>query len=374
MGSSETRRAASRIAVILFNLGGPDRPEAVRPFLMNLFNDPAILRVPGWLRPILAWIIATSRNRKSQGVYAKVGGASPILAETRAQAEKLSAALKGVGIEASTHIVMRYWHPRAEQVATAVKAENPDKIVLLPLYPQWSSTTSASSLADWKQAAEKVGLDAPQAGVCCYPLQQGFIGAYVKLIRQSLMEAAEHGSPRLIFSCHGLPEKIIEAGDPYQWQCEQTAAAIVHGLEKLGLTGFDSIISYQSKVGPIAWIGPDTESEIARAGAEGRPVVVAPISFVSEHVETLVEIEIDYQALAAEKGVPHFIRVPAVGSDQIFINGLVELVQHALKQNAELSPAGGVRMCPARFLACGQSAGDGTAEPAAGGVADPKAA
>lgn len=343
-----------RIAVILFNLGGPDRPEAVRPFLINLFKDPAILRVPGWLRPILAWIIATARHRKSQGVYAQVGGRSPILDETKAQAEKLNQALQAVGIEASTHIVMRYWHPRADAVAAAIKAENPDKIVLLPLYPQWSSTTSASSLEDWKQAAAKAGLDIPQAGVCCYPVQQGFIGAYVKLIRQGLMEAAEYGRPKLVFSCHGLPEKIIEAGDPYQWQCEQTAAAVLHGLEKLGLSGFDSVVSYQSKVGPIAWIGPDTESEIEQAGREKRPVVVAPISFVSEHVETLVEIERDYRALGVTHGVPHFVRVPAVGADRIFIQGLVELVQHALKQNAELSPAGGVRMCPAQFLACAQ--------------------
>lgn len=343
-----------RVAVILFNLGGPDRPEAVRPFLMNLFRDPAILRVPGWLRPLLAWIIATARNRKSQAVYAQVGGRSPILDETRTQAAKLNAALREAGIEASTHIVMRYWHPRADQVAEAVKAENPDKIILLPLYPQWSTTTSASSLEDWKRAAAKAGLTVPHAGVCCYPVQQGFIGAYVKLIRQGLMEAAEYGRPKLIFSCHGLPEKIIEAGDPYQWQCEQTAAAVNHGLERLGLTGYDSVVSYQSKVGPIAWIGPDTEAEIERAGQENRPVVVAPISFVSEHVETLVEIERDYRALADANGVPHFVRVPAVGGDQIFIQGLVELVAHALKQNAELSPASGVRLCPARFLACGQ--------------------
>jgi ferrochelatase len=347
-------RRPPKIAVILFNLGGPDSPQAVRPFLVNLFRDPAILRVPGWLRPLLARIIAGARSRKSRAVYAKVGGRSPILAETRAQADKLTAALGKVGIHASTHIVMRYWHPRAAAVAAEVKAENPDKIILLPLYPQWSSTTSASSLQEWKEAARKAGLEAPQAGVCCYPVQQGFIGAYVKLIRQGLLEAQGYGRPKLVFSCHGLPEKIIADGDPYQWQCEQTAAAIDHGLARLGLGGYDSVVSYQSKVGPIAWIGPDTEAEIEQAGRERRPVVVAPISFVSEHVETLVEIEQDYRALAAASGVPHFVRVPAVGADQIFINGLVELVQHALKQNAELSPAAGVRVCPAQFAACAQ--------------------
>jgi len=334
-----------KIAIVLFNLGGPDCQAAVEPFLRNLFNDPRIIKVPGFIRPLLAWLIARRRAPIAREIYAQLGGGSPIVPNTEAQARALEAALADCGT-VKAFVTMRYWHPRSDVVVKAVQEFAPDEIVLLPLYPQFSTTTTESSVVDFR-AAWGGALTAKT--VCCYPQQTGFISALAEATRTAYAEAAAQGKPRILFSAHGLPEKIIQAGDPYQWQCEQTARALVTAL---GIPELDWISCYQSRVGPLQWIKPATEDEIARAGADKVPVVLVPIAFVSEHSETLVELDIEYRHLAQEKGVPFYARVPTVGTAPDFINGLADLVRDALASEQDLVCPAGKRLCPERWTGC----------------------
>jgi ferrochelatase len=308
-----------KIAVVLFNLGGPDSLAAVQPFLRNLFSDPAIIALPAWLRLPLARFIARRRTPKARGIYEQIGGGSPILGQTEAQARALEAAL-GREHDWRGYVCMRYWHPMTERVVQSVRRFDPERMVLLPLYPQYSTTTTASSFAAWKKAAEFI---VPTVEIESYPTEPGFIRASLELVQQGLAEAGD--GARVLFSAHGLPEKVIKKGDPYQRQVELTAAAIAQHLE-----GVDWSVCYQSRVGPLKWIGPSTESEIRRAAADGRNIVLYPLSFVSEHSETLVELDIEYRHLAETAGVARYVRVPAVGTHPQFIHGLANLVQAAL--------------------------------------------
>lgn len=343
----------SRTAIVLFNLGGPDNANAVRPFLFNLFNDPAIIRLPGPLRFVIAYLIARRRAPIARDIYDKLGGGSPLVENTLAQARALEAALADLG-EILIVPAMRYWHPMSDEAAQQVKDFAPDRILLLPLYPQWSTTTTASSIAAWQQAARAIRLDVPTTRICCYPAEAGFLDAAARRIRPALAEASAHGKPRLLLSAHGLPKKIVASGDPYQWQCKRTASALV---DRLGIAGLDWSLCYQSRVGPLEWIGPSTDAEVRRAGTDGVPLVVFPLAFVSEHSETLVEIEIEYRHLAEGTGVPHFVRVPAVGDDPAFIAGLARLVRGALAQDRPLCSDGGGRICPAAWSGCAFAAG-----------------
>ncbi|MBV8536524.1 MAG: ferrochelatase, partial [Alphaproteobacteria bacterium] len=336
---------------VLFNLGAPDRPEAVRPFLFNLFNDPAILDVPAPMRGILARIIAARRSALARDIYAKLGGGSPLLANTAAQARALKEALADLG-QVEVVPAMRYWHPMTDEAIANVKAADPDEVVLLPLYPQYSATTTGSSQRLWAKNAARRGLKAHTRAVCCYPAEAGFITALAALIRpvyERARAASPGRAPRLLFSAHGLPKRLVEKGDPYQAQVEMTAAAAVRALS---IPGLDWRICYQSRVGPLEWLGPYAEDEIARAGEEGTPLVVAPIAFVSEHSETLVELDITYRDEARKKRVPIYERVPTVGTHPKFIAGLSRLVRDALKRPALMAPGGGSRLCPAGSARC----------------------
>ena len=251
-----------------------------------------------------------------------MGGSSPILKNTQDQAkaleEKLNAEEKN---HYKTFIAMRYWHPFAKQTAREVKAFAPDEIFLLPLYPQFSTTTTGSSLKNWERTARKEGIQVPVKTLCC---DQGFIRALAQSVRSSYLEAQKYGKPRVLFSAHGLPEKIIKAGDPYQDQCEKTVAAL---RRELKIENLDSVLCFQSRVGPMKWITPSTEDEVCRAGKEKAPLIIAPIAFVSDHSETLVEIDKEYRALAQKTGVPFFVSVRPVGVAADFIEGLARLVQ-----------------------------------------------
>lgn len=340
-----------RTAVVLFNLGGPDRPEAIRPFLFNLFNDPAILRLPTPLRWCLAQLISRRRAPVAAEIYENLGGRSPLLEETRAQATALEAALGDLG-EVKVFIAMRYWHPLSAATAAEAVAWGAEEIVLLPLYPQFSTTTSASSFTAWRRAAAETGLSASSRAVCCYPTLQGLIEAHASLIDPALRAAADAGAPRLLFSAHGLPERVVAGGDPYQWQVERSAAAVAAALDH-DWPGLDWRVSYQSRVGPLKWIGPETTEEIERAGRDGVPLVVVPIAFVSEHSETLVELDIEYRRLAERAGVPAYHRVPALATSESFIQGLASLVREALARPADtVGPAGGGRLCPPACAGC----------------------
>lgn len=338
-----------RIAIALFNLGGPDGPDAVEPFLFNLFSDPAIIRVPGFVRGFLARLISRRRAPKARGIYARIGGGSPLLPNTLAQARALEEQLKDLG-EVQAFPVMRYWHPMTAQAVREIAQYAPDRVVLLPLYPQFSTTTTASSLDAWREEANRTGLSAPMRTLCCYPVQAGFVEALAALVRDGVEAACGKGRPRVLFSAHGLPEKVVKAGDPYQWQVEQTAAA---AMAKLGDIGADHVVCYQSRVGPLKWIGPSTEAEIARAGKDGVPVVVVPLAFVSEHSETLVELDIEYAELAHEAGVPAYVRVPTVSTHPAFIAGLAALARAALaRDTADPLPDGERRICAPGWSGC----------------------
>ncbi|HEX4303637.1 MAG TPA: ferrochelatase [Rhizomicrobium sp.] len=337
-----------KVAIVLFNLGGPDSLEAVEPFLRNLFGDPAILSLPGILRWPLARVLARRRAPVAREIYAKLGGSSPIVAETRVQADALDKLLMVRGVEAKSFIAMRCWHPFSDGAAMAVKIWGADRIVLLPLYPQFSTTTTASSFKDWDRAARKAGLSVPVTRVCCYPNQSGFVAAAAAQTRKTLEDRKPGVDYRLLLSAHGLPKRTIAKGDPYQWQVERTAAAIV---DALGMERLDWSVCYQSRVGPLEWIGPATDAEIRRAGADGKGIVVAPIAFVSEHSETLVELDIEYAHLAKVAGVPDYLRVPTVGAHPAFIAGLADLVMQAVPSPVTISSMGG-RLCPAGLRAC----------------------
>ena len=338
-----------KTAVVLFNLGGPDSLAAVRPFLFNLFNDPAIIGVPQPMRWLLARLISTRREKFAQANYMRLGGGSPLLPNTRAQAGALSAALETAGLgEARCFIAMRYWHPFVAETVTEVMAWQPDRVVLLPLYPQFSTTTTGSSLGAWRRAASRLGLTAPTTLACCWPDAGGFVDEIAGLVRPLLDKARAYGAPRVLFSAHGLPKKVIARGDPYQWQVERTAAAVVARLAE----GSDWRICYQSRVGPLEWIGPATDDEIRRAGADGVPVVVVPIAFVSEHVETLVELDVEYAELARHAGVPAWFRAPTVDARPAFIAALVGTVRQVLDSGGAVAGPGGRRLCPADRTQC----------------------
>jgi ferrochelatase len=339
-----------RIAIVLFNLGGPDSLAAVRPFLRNLFSDPAIIRTPGWLRWVLAELISRLRERTARASYAHMGGASPLNAETRGQADALASELARRRPLDETRIftAMRYWPPLTDEAAADVAAFAPDEIVLLPLYPQYSTTTTASSLGAWKRAYRGGGR---AHSVCCYYDEPGFIEAHARLIRQAWEAAGSPQRVRLLFSAHGLPQRISDAGDPYRWQVEQTCNAVAAALG----AGWDWRLCFQSRVGPTKWIGPETLAEIEATGAAGLGVVVAPIAFVSEHVETLVELDRDYAALARRCRAQPYIRVPALGTHPSFIAGLADLVEGVIAAGAGVSPGGAA--CPADASACALAEG-----------------
>ncbi len=330
-----------KTAVVLFNLGGPDDVQAIRPFLFNLFNDPAIIRVPRVFRYLLAQLISRKRAPVAAKIYDHLGGKSPLLDNTKAQAAALQDVL-GDGFE--TFICMRYWHPMTEAVVQDVMAYAPDRIVLLPLYPQFSTTTTASSVKKWQEIAGKQGLSVPTTTACCYPTHPDWVQAVAVKIGEKI---DNFQGTRVLFSAHGLPESIVKQGDPYQWQVEQTVAAVVAALN---VPDLDYQICYQSRVGPMTWIGPSTESEIERAGANKKNLVMIPIAFVSEHSETLVELDIEYRHLAEEAGVPQMIRIDTVGDHPLYIAALADVVKKTLGCGGAVCPP--PQRCPKTFSGC----------------------
>ena len=339
-----------RVAIILFNLGGPDSPAAIKPFLRNLFLDPAILRVPFFVRPFLARLIARARVEPATANYALLGGKSPLLGLTRQQGAGLEAALPEM--DAKCFIAMRYWHPFSLETARAVKAWGPEEIVLLPLYPQFSTTTTGSSLAAWRQAAAQVGLVADTTTICCYPVDREFAAATAALVNAEFQRARASLAPgtrlRVLFSAHGLPEVIIQRGDPYQWQVEQTVAAVVAAWGEPA----EHVICYQSRATPQKWIEPSTEHEIQRAAKEGVAVLIVPIAFVSDHSETLVELDIEYREIAEKLHIPGYFRVPAQNADGGFIAALAGIVRRALGCGPGLCSAAGGRLCGPEHSGC----------------------
>jgi ferrochelatase len=343
-----------KTAIILSNLGGPDSPEAVEPFLFSLFYDRAIITLPNPLRWFIAKLISRRRAPVAKTIYDHIGGKSPILEFTREQQAALEQALADEG---NAHIklftVMRHWKPLSSEVIHEVKAYAPDEIVFIPLYPQFSTTTTGSAVTDWIKQLTKQQVDAPCKVLCCYPLEASFIKSHAELIRCHYQQALQQKKTRILFSAHGLPKKIVEKGDPYQWQVEQTVAAIV---KELAIEDLDFRICYQSRVGPMEWLTPSTDTEIMQAGAEKLPVLVVPVTFVSEHSETLVELDIEYKKLAEEHGASGYYRVPALAINHYFIESLATMCRAMMASpctgKVQIAACGEKKLCPNQFSGC----------------------
>ena len=331
-------------AVILFNLGGPDSLDAVEPFLFNLFNDPAIISLPGILRYPLAKFISNRRTPTAKAIYEEMGGKSPILQETELQARAIEKSLINEEDDYKCFIVMRCWHPRAEKVIKEVKDFNPEQVVLLPLYPQFSNATSGSSIKEWFDICKKENFKAETKIICCYPTEKDFILSYANLIKEKI-NTNNLTETTLIFSAHGLPESKIKQGDPYQWQVEQTVNALV---KKLSIKNLNYILSYQSRVGPLKWIGPSTDVVVKEEAQKNKIIIIVPVAFVSEHSETLVELDIEYKKLAIENGSKDYLRVPAVTANQDFINSLKSSILETANGNRFTSSI----ICPEKYKRC----------------------
>ncbi len=342
----------NRVAVVLFNLGGPDEPKAIKPFRINLFSDPAILRVPIFIRFWLARLIAASAQKKAERGYALIGGKSPLLEQTQRQAAALESEIPGT----KCFIAMRYWHPFAEDAARQIRQFAPDRILLLPLYPQFSTTTTGSSLHDWHDAAARIGLVAPTTTLCCWFEDAEFAAAIAALVIPVLKRAREElpkgTGIRLLFSAHGLPESIVRAGDPYQEQIMRSTAAVVAALT--GMTGKteDHQICFQSRATPQKWLEPSTEQALERAATDNVAVIVIPIAFVSEHIETLVELDIEYREIAHTLHLPGYYRVPTPNDDPTFIAALGAIARRALARGVGLCSNEGHRACSKSHRGC----------------------
>ncbi|WP_250124514.1 ferrochelatase [Chroococcidiopsis sp. CCMEE 29] len=321
-----------RVGVLLLNLGGPDKLEDVGPFLFNLFADPEIIRLPfPWLQRPLAWLISTRRTKTSQENYRQIGGGSPLWQITEAQAQALQEQLGVKGQEVQVYVGMRYWHPFTEEAIARIKRDGIDRLVILPLYPQFSISTSGSSF----RLLQKIWLEDPKLERIEYTVipswykQPGYIQAMVQLIAQELDQFPHPDSVHIFFSAHGVPRSYVEeAGDPYQQEIEECTALIMQTLNRPN----PHTLAYQSRVGPVEWLQPYTEDAIKELGAQGvKDLVVVPISFVSEHIETLQEIDIEYREVAEESGIHNFRRVPALNTNPVFIEAIADLVVEALK-------------------------------------------
>lgn len=334
----------SNVAVVLFNLGGPDSLENVKPFLFNLFFDKYIIRLPTPIRWLIAKLISSRREAEAQEIYAHIGNKSPLLDYTKKQAEALEKFLNTLDTKKNykVFIAMRYFNPRAEHVINEVKKYAPTKIVYLPLYPQYSSTTSLSSIEEFKKLSKKKNLDAVHNTICCYPNDEKFIDAHLEEFQKLYDKIDEKTNIKVIFSAHGLPESIIKAGDPYQFQVELT---VENFLKKLPYK-LDYIISYQSRVGPVKWIGPYTDEIIEHHSKENKIIFIVPIAFVSEHSETLYELDIQYKNLASSNGAKAFYRVPSLNCNSNFIKALADMVINVDEEFHQK------RICDQKFCLC----------------------
>jgi protoporphyrin/coproporphyrin ferrochelatase len=322
-----------RVGVLLLNLGGPDKLEDVGPFLYNLFSDPEIIRLPfRWMQKPLAWFIATRREKTSQENYKQIGGGSPLRRITEEQGEAIKAQLGESGQEANIYVGMRYWHPYTEEAIAQLTQDNIDKLVILPLYPQFSISTSGSSFRLleqlWKENPKLQSLE--YTVIASWYKESGYLQAMAELIAGELDQFPHPENAHIFFSAHGVPKSYVEeAGDPYQHEIEECTSLIMETLNRPN----SHTLAYQSRVGPVEWLQPYTEDALKELGAAGvKDLVVVPISFVSEHIETLQEIDIEYREIAEEAGIHNFRRAPAPNTNPVFIKALSDLIIDALKQ------------------------------------------
>ena len=322
------------VAVVLFQLGGPDSLEAIEPFLCNLFSDPDIIDFPlaRLARPTLARLIASRRARHVQQHYARIGGRSPIRELTERQATALERELSKT-MDARCFVAMRYWNPSTTDAVEQIQAQRFDQLVLLPLYPQYSKTTTGSSLNEWRRQYRATAPHRGEASVISEFYNHSlYIEAVVERINLGLEKFRGAEDPHaddvlLVFSAHGVPLKEIERGDPYQAQIESTMRSVT----ECGHWSNPQCLCYQSRVGPGKWLQPTLDASLRQFAAQGvKRVLVIPISFVSDHVETLHEINIEARELAQSLGILQFETMPALNDSPTFIRALADLVTRAV--------------------------------------------
>ncbi|HJQ25888.1 MAG TPA: ferrochelatase [Blastocatellia bacterium] len=344
----------SRVGVLLFNLGGPETLADVRPFLFNLFADPDIIRLPfRFLQKPLAWLISTRRYKKSSGYYEKIGGGSPLRRITDEQARALEAALARRGISARAYVAMRYWKPFTEEALEQIARDALSHLVVLPLYPQFSISTTGSSLNRMNELIKENGYSLPRTSVVCsYEDDEGYISALAASVAEKLAEFPDPDHAHILFSAHSVPVSYIKRGDPYLEQTERTVELVMHRLGKER----PYTLSFQSKVGPVEWLGPATDATIRRLASEGvEQLLMVPVSFVSEHSETLYEMDLLYGELAAEVGIKHYLRVSTMNCRADFIDALARLVEGALALDRQSPARTNCLYCPpssAQLCAC----------------------
>ncbi|GFR50422.1 hypothetical protein Agub_g12641 [Astrephomene gubernaculifera] len=328
--------AVDKVGVLLLNLGGPETLSDVKPFLYNLFADPDIIRLPQvvqFLQPVLAMVISTLRAPKSAEGYKAIGGGSPLRKITDEQAEALSVALAAKGQAANVYVGMRYWHPYTEEALAQIKRDGVTRLVILPLYPQFSISTSGSSLRLLESLfkSDRALKQLRHTVIPSWYQRRGYVCAMADLIVQELVKFDDVAGVEVFFSAHGVPKSYVEeAGDPYKEEMEECVRLIMQEVRQRGYQNSHTL-AYQSRVGPAEWLKPYTDDSIRMLGRTGvKSMLAVPISFVSEHIETLEEIDMEYRELAHESGIRHWGRVPALNTNAAFIEDLAEAVLEAL--------------------------------------------
>ncbi len=304
-------------------MGGPDTLSAIRPFLARLLSDRELIRFPiaPLTQPLFAWIVSRVRTRKVRTYYEEIGGGSPIGVLTEKQRDALEAALRETGGNFRVYVGMRYWHPLAKHAVLEMKDDGVSRGIALPLYPHYCSATTGSSLSDLRRWMRWAGADFPLVEIRSWPDDPGYIAALCGQIEEAIPGQSTEGT-HFLFSAHGVPKSFIDEGDPYQAETEKTVAAVMERF-----SGIPHSISYQSRMGRTEWLKPDTVEEVMRLGREGiQRLVVIPVSFVSDHIETLHELDIRLKETAREAGIAAFLRVPALNDSPAFIRALRDIV------------------------------------------------
>lgn len=320
-----------KIGVVLLNLGGPDSPEAVEPFLYNLFSDPDIIDFPlaFLFRKRLAKIISTRRAPGVVKQYEEIGGRSPIGELTKQQADLLEAELGRRGVDARVYIAMRYWRPFTSDALEAIERDGVERIVLLPLYPHYSKATTLSSVKEWETQVAQRGIKVEADLVESYFDHPTYIDALIERASQGLDRFPEERRDRvnILFSAHGTPMKLVRQGDPYSHHIAKTVAAV---MSRGGFTQ-PHHLCYQSKVGPMKWLEPSTPDTVHKLAAEGvEDMLLVPVAFASDHLETLFELGIEYRRQAKEAGIRQYEVTEGLNDSPTFIAALADLVSHKI--------------------------------------------
>jgi len=319
-----------RVGIVLFQLGGPDTLEAIEPFLYNLFCDPDIIDFPFARigRKALAKLISTTRSRKVQHHYRTIGGGSPIRPNTERQARALECQLRAEGVDAHCFVAMRYWHPFTSEAIEQLRAADCDEVILLPLYPQYSSTTTGSSLNEWNRLFVD---DIPVHLVEAFYREPMYLDAVTQKVNEALRRFPHPERPEIVFSAHSVPLAVIEKGDPYQRQIEETVRLL---MERAGWTNSHRLC-YQSKVGASRWLQPSLHQTLKALASTGvREICVVPIAFVSDHVETLGEIDHEARQEASELGFMQFEMTSGLNDSPRFVQALTHMVRQTLEQES----------------------------------------